>query len=328
MNRRHVLTQVAGGLAAAALPLGLWAQGDKSVTIVVPYAPAGTTDMLGRLLAQQMEPLLGRQLIVDNKPGAGSGIGAAYVARSAPDGNTLLVATSTTLAINPWLYKKLAYDPAKDFAPIGMIGAVPLLVVVNAASPVKTIADLVALSKSKPEGLSYGSAGNGSPHHLGMEMFKAATGAKLIHVPYKGSSPAITDLLGGQIQAMFSDIPPALPHVRSGRLRAIAVTSAKRQSALPEVPTVAESGVAGTQGFEAVAWQSLVAPAGTSKEIVSRYAEALAKVMAQPAVRAKLEQDGFEPVARSMSPDQLAAYIRTESERWGKVIKASGASID
>jgi tripartite-type tricarboxylate transporter receptor subunit TctC len=328
MKRRLVLTQVAGGLAAAALPLGLWAQSDKPATIIVPYAPAGTTDMLGRLLAQHMEPLIGRQLIVDNKPGAGSGIGAAYVAHAAPDGNTLLIATSTTLAINPWLYKKLAYDPAKDFAPIGMIGAVPLLVVVNASSPVKTIADLVALSKSKPEGLSYGSAGNGSPHHLGMEMFKAATGAKLTHVPYKGSSPAITDLLGGQIQAMFSDIPPALPHVRSGRLRAIAVTSARRQSALPDVPTVAESGVPGTKGFEAVAWQSLVAPAGTPKEIVNRYADALSKVMAQPAVRAKLEQDGFEPVAHSMSPDQLAAYIRSESERWGKVIKASGASID
>jgi tripartite-type tricarboxylate transporter receptor subunit TctC len=328
MQRRHVLTRLAGGLAAAALPLGLWAQTDKPVTIVVPYAPAGTTDMLGRLLAREMETLVGRQMIVDNKPGAGSSIGAAYVARSAPDGNTLLVATSTTLAINPSLYKKLAYDPAKDFAPIGMIGAVPLLVVVNASSPVKTIADLVALSKSKPGGLAYGSAGNGSPHHLGMEMFKAATGAHLTHVPYKGSSPAITDLLGGQIQAMFSDIPPALPHVRSGRLRAIAVTSAKRQSALPEVPTVAESGAAGTQGFEAVAWQSLVAPAGTSKEIVNRYADALAKVMAQPALRSKLEQDGFEPVARSMSPEQLSAYIRSETERWGKVIKASGASID
>jgi tripartite-type tricarboxylate transporter receptor subunit TctC len=328
MNRRHVLTKVAGGIAAATLPLGLWAQGDKPVTIVVPYAPGGTTDLLGRMLAQQMEPLIGRQMIVDNKPGAGSGIGAAYVARSAPDGNTLLVATSTTLAINPSLYKKLAYDPAKDFAPIGMIGAVPLLVVVNASSPVKTIADLVALSKSRPQGLTYGSAGNGSPHHLGMEMFKAATGAKLTHVPYKGSSPAITDLLGGQIQVMFSDIPPALPHVRSGRLRAIAVTSAKRQAALPEVPTVAESGVPGTQGFEAVAWQSLVAPAGTPKDTVNRYADALAKVMAQPALRKKLEQDGFEPVSRSMSPDQLAAYIREETERWGKVIKASGASID
>jgi tripartite-type tricarboxylate transporter receptor subunit TctC len=328
MKRRHVLAKVAGGIAAASLPLGLWAQGDKPVTIVVPYAPGGTTALLGRMLAQQMEPLIGRQMIVDNKPGAGSGIGAAYVARSAPDGNTLLVATSTTLAINPSLYKKLAYDPAKDFAPIGMIGAVPLLVVVNASSPVKTIADLVALSKSRPQGLTYGSAGNGSPHHLGMEMFKAATGAKLTHVPYKGSSPAITDLLGGQIQVMFSDIPPALPHVRSGRLRAIAVTSAKRQAALPEVPTVAESGVPGTQGFEAVAWQSLVAPAGTPKDTVNRYADALAKVMAQPALRKKLEQDGFEPVSRSMSPDQLAAYIREETERWGKVIKASGASID
>jgi tripartite-type tricarboxylate transporter receptor subunit TctC len=328
MKRRHVLAKVAGGIAAASLPLGLWAQGDKPVTIVVPYAPGGTTDLLGRMLAQQMEPLIGRQMIVDNKPGAGSGIGAAYVARSAPDGNTLLVATSTTLAINPSLYKKLAYDPAKDFAPIGMIGAVPLLVVVNASSPVKTIADLVALSKSRPQGLTYGSAGNGSPHHLGMEMFKAATGAKLTHVPYKGSSPAITDLLGGQIQVMFSDIPPALPHVRSGRLRAIAVTSAKRQAALPEVPTVAESGVPGTQGFEAVAWQSLVAPAGTPKDTVNRYADALAKVMAQAALRKKLEQDGFEPVSRSMSPDQLAAYIREETERWGKVIKASGASID
>jgi tripartite-type tricarboxylate transporter receptor subunit TctC len=328
MKRRHVLTQVAGGLAAATLPLGLWAQGDKPVTIVVPYAPGGTTDLLGRMLAQQMAPLTGRQMIVDNKPGAGSGIGAAYVARSAPDGNTLLVATSTTLAINPSLYKKLAYDPAKDFAPIGMIGAVPLLVVVNASSPVKTIADLVALSKSSTQGLTYGSAGNGSPHHLGMEMFKAATGAKLTHVPYKGSSPAITDLLGGQIQVMFSDIPPALPHVRSGRLRAIAVTSAKRQAALPEVPTVAESGAPGTQGFEAVAWQSLVAPAGTPKDIVNRYADALAKVMAQPALRKKLEQDGFEPVSRSMSPDELAAYIREETERWGKVIKQSGARID
>ena len=328
MKRRHVLTKVAGGLAAASLPLGLWAQGDKPVTIVVPYAPGGTTDLLGRMLAQQMEPLIGRQMIVDNKPGAGSGIGAAFVARSAPDGNTLLVATSTTLAINPSLYKRLAYDPAKDFAPIGMIGAVPLLVVVNASSPVKTIADLVALSKSRPQGLTYGSAGNGSPHHLGMEMFKAATGAKLTHVPYKGSSPAITDLLGGQIQVMFSDIPPALPHVRSGRLRAIAVTSAKRQAALPEAPTVAESGVPGTQGFEAVAWQSLVAPAGTQKDIVNRYADALAKVMAQPALRKKLEQDGFEPVSRSMSPDELAAYIRDETERWGKVIKQSGASID
>ena len=328
IHRRQALTRIAAALAAGAAPAALWAQAGKPVTIVVPYAPAGTTDMLGRMLAQQMAPLVGRQMIVDNKPGAGSGIGASFVARAPADGNTLLVATSTTLAINPWLYKKLAYDPAKDFAPIGMIGAVPLLVVVNAALPVKNIAELVALSKSTPQGLSYGSAGNGSPQHLGAEMFKAATGANLTHVPYKGSGPAVTDLLGGQIQVMFSDIPPALQHVKSGKLRAIAVTSARRQSALRDVPTIDESGAAGTKGFEAVAWQSLVAPAGTPREQVARYADALAKVMAQPELRAKLEADGFEPVARTLSPDQLGAYAASETERWGKVIRASGATVD
>ncbi|RYF44116.1 MAG: tripartite tricarboxylate transporter substrate binding protein [Comamonadaceae bacterium] len=326
MNRRHALSHIAGALAASAAPTALLAQADKPVTIVVPYAPAGTTDMLGRMLAQQLAPLMGRQMIVDNKPGAGSGIGAAFVARAPADGNTLLVATSTTLAINPWLYKKLAYDPAKDFAPIGMIGAVPLLVVVNASVPVKNIAELVALSKSTPAGLSYGSAGNGSPQHLGAEMFKAMTGANLTHVPYKGSALAVNDLIGGQIQLMFSDIPPALQHVRSGRLRALGVTSRKRQPALPDVPTVAESGAAGTSGFEAVAWQSLVAPAGTPRELINRYSEALAKVMAQRELREKLEADGFEP--GTATADQLAVYIRSETERWGKVIKASGASAD
>lgn len=326
MNRRHVLNRIAGALAAASLPSALLAQADKPITIVVPYAPAGTTDMLGRMLAQQMAPLLGRQMVVDNKPGAGSGVGASLVARSPADGNTLLVATSTTLAINPWLYKKLSYDPAKDFAPIGLIGAVPLLVVVNAAVPARTIAELIAYSKSTPGGLSYGSAGSGSPQHLGAEMFKAQTGANLTHVPYKGSGPAVTDLIGGQIQVMFSDIPPALQHVKSGRLRALAVTSAKRQSALPDVPTVAESGAAGTRGFEAVAWQSLVAPAGTPKDVIARYADALTKVMAQPELRARLEKEGFEP--GTSTPEQLAGYIRSETERWGPVIKASGATVD
>jgi tripartite-type tricarboxylate transporter receptor subunit TctC len=328
MNRRHALGRIAAACTAAAAPAALFAQNDKAITIVVPYAPAGTTDMLGRMLAQQMAPLLGRSIVVDNKPGAGSGIGAAFVARAPADGNTLLVATSTTLAINPWLYKKLAYEPAKDFAPIGLIGAVPLLVVVNSALPVKTIADLVALSRSRSGGLSYGSAGNGSPQHLGVEMFKAATGANLSHVPYKGSGPAVTDLIGGQIDVMFSDIPPALQHVKTGRLRALAVTSAQRQPALPEIGTIAESGAAGTRGFEAVAWQSLVAPAGTPRELVQKYAEALHRVIAQPELRARLEAEGFEPAATGGSPDKLAAYIRTETDRWGKVIRASGATVD
>jgi tripartite-type tricarboxylate transporter receptor subunit TctC len=328
MNRRHALAHLAAGAAALAAPLAARAQSDKIITLVVPYTPGGTTDMLGRLLAQQMAPLLGRTMIVDNRPGAGSGIGAAYVAHAAPDGNTLLVATSTTLAINPWLYKKLPYDPIKDFTPVGMIGAVPLMVVVNANSPAKSIADLVALSKSRPGGLSFGSAGNGSPQHLGAEMFKSATGAHLTHVPYKGSGPAVTDLMGGQLDVMFSDIPPALPGVKAGKLRVLAVTSARRQAALPDIGTVAESGVAGTKGFEAVAWQSVVAPAGTPAELVRKYNEVLAQVMAQKELRARLEADGFEPVATPMSPAQLASYVRSETERWGKVIRASGATID
>ena len=328
MNRRHALARIAAGCTAFAAPLALRAQTDKAITIVVPYAPAGTTDMLGRMLARQMAPLLGRQIVVDNKPGAGSGIGAALVARAPADGNTLLVATSTTLAINPTLYKKLGYDPAKDFAPIGLIGAVPLLVVVNAALPVRSIAELVALSNARTGGLSYGSAGNGSPQHLGVEMFKAATGANLTHVPYKGSGPAVTDLLGGQLDVMFSDIPPALQHVKSAKLRALAVSSAKRQTALPDVPTIAESGVPGTRSFEAVAWQSLVAPAATPRDLVHRYADALNRVIAQPGLRVKLESEGFEPATPGGTPEQFAAYIRSEADRWGKVIRTAGATVD
>lgn len=326
MQRRHVLTRIAALAGACALPRAVFAQTERPVTIVVPYAPGGSTDLLGRMVAQQMGPLVGRTIIVENRPGAGSGIGAAFVAHAPADGNTLLVATSTTLAINPWMYKKLAYDPMKDFAPIGMIAAVPLLVVVNPAVPVKNIAELVAYSKSQPGGLAFGSAGNGSPQHLAGEMFKAATGANLTHVPYKGSGPAVTDLIGGQIQLMFSDIPPALPNVKAGKLRALAVTSAKRQVAAPDIPTVAESGAPGTKGFEAVAWQSLVAPAGTPRNAIDRYADALAKVIAKPELREQLEREGLEP--RYMGPDALAGYLKTETERWGKVVKASGATAD
>jgi tripartite-type tricarboxylate transporter receptor subunit TctC len=325
IDRRRILAGFAVVAAGPLAPAALLAQMNP-VTIVVPYAPGGTTDMLGRLLAKELAPLLGRSIVVDNRPGAGSGIGAALVAKSAPDGSTLLVATSTTLAINPSLYKKLSYDPARDFAPIGLIGSVPLVAVVNAAVPVKSIAELVTVSKSRPQGLPYGSAGNGSPQHLAVEMFKAATGARLTHVPYKGSSLAVTDLLGGQIDLMFSDIPPALSHVRAGRLRAIAVTSGKRQAAMPEIPTVAESGAEGTREFEAVAWQSLVAPAGTPGPVIAEYSRALVKVMTNAELRSRLEADGFEP--RTSSPQELAAYIKSETARWAKVASESGATVD
>lgn len=329
MNRRHALRRLgalsAAACAAHALPVSAQTE-SKTITVVVPYAPGGTTDMLGRLVAQQLGSALGRTAIVDNRPGAGTAIGASQVARAAPDGSTLLVATSTTLAINPWLYKKLSYDPVKDFAPVGLIGSVPLVVVVHPSVPAQSLDELVMLARSKPGGLSYGSAGNGSPQHLGAEMFKFATGASMTHVPYKGSALALTDLLGGQLQLMFTDIAPALQHVRSGRLRALAVTSRKRQPTFPDVPTVAESGVPGTAGFEAVAWQSIVAPAGTPTALVDRYSQEIARLVAQPALRQKLENDGFEPA--SSTPQQLAAYIRSESERWGQVIRASGTSLD
>ena len=326
MNRRKALIRLAGTVAATTAAAHVFAQGDKPITLVVPYAPGGTTDLLGRILAKEMAPLLGTTIIVENKPGAGSGLGAAYAAHAPADGRTLLVATSTTLAINPWLYKRLSYDPIKDFAPIGMIGSVPLVAVVNASVPVKSIAELVALSKAKAGKLSYGSAGSGSPQHLAVEMFKSATGADLTHVPYRGSALAMTDLLGGQIQLMFSDIPPALAHVRGGRLRALGVTSSKRQIAMPEVPTIAESGAAGTKDFQAVAWQSLVAPAGTPPELIAKYAAALEKVMKQPEIQERLASDGVEPA--TLAPQQLAAYVKSETARWGAVVKASGATMD
>ncbi|MEJ8815849.1 tripartite tricarboxylate transporter substrate binding protein [Variovorax ureilyticus] len=326
MNRRKAIIRLAGTVAAATGAASVWAQGDKPITLVVPYAPGGTTDLLGRILAKEMAPLLGTAIIVDNKPGAGSGVGAAYAAHAPADGRTLLVATSTTLAINPWLYKRLGYDPIKDFAPIGMIGSVPLVAVVNASVPVKSIGELIALSKAQPGKLSYGSAGSGSPQHLAVEMFKSATGADLTHVPYRGSALAMTDLLGGQIQLMFSDIPPALAHVRGGRLRALGVTSSKRQQAMSDVPTIAESGAAGTKDFQAVAWQSLVAPAGTPPELIAKYSSALEKVMKQPEIQARLASEGVE--AATLAPHQLAAYVKSETTRWGAVVKASGATMD
>ena len=325
MDRRHLLTCAARLAAVAAWPQGGHAQDERPIRLVVPYAPGGTTDMLGRLLAQEMAPLLGRAIVVDNLPGAGSGIGAAHVARAAPDGLTLLVATSTTLAINPWIYPKLAYDPIADFAPIGMIGAVPLVVVVPAALPVRDAAQLVAASSARADGLTFGSAGNGSPQHLAAELFKAATGARMTHVPYKGSGPAVIDLLGGRLDVMFSDIAPALPHLKSGRLRALAVTSAHRQRALPQVPTVVESGIAGTRDYEAVAWQALVAPAGMPSEQVARVSAALRSVMTRAALRERLEAEGFEP--RTGSPDELAARVRSDSERWGRLIRSRLADM-
>lgn len=328
MNRRFVGKALGAALAAPLLSLAAGrarAQADKPLTIVVPYGPGGTTDMLGRLIAQHLAAPLGRTVQVENRPGAGSALGAAHVARAAPDGNTLLVATSSTLAINPSLYAKLPYDPLKDFAPIGMIASVPLALVVHPSVEARNVAELLAAAKRRPGGLSFGSAGNGTPQHLAAEIFKAATGADLRHVPYGGSAAALNDVLGGQLDLMFVDLAPALAHAQGQRLRVLGVTSLARQPTLPDVPTVAESGVSELAQFEVIAWQSLVAPVGTSGEVVARLSQLLIQMIDRPDVRERLQREGVEP--RSGSPEQLAATIRADTGRWAKIIKAARISV-
>lgn len=330
MDRRKALGGIGGAcglLALAAMPRAARAQADKPIVLVVPYATGGTSDLLGRLIAQQLGAAIGRTIVVENRPGAGTGVGATHVARAAADGATLLLATSTTLAINPALYPKLSYDPATDFAPVGLVAAVPFMLVVHPSLKVGSVAELVALAKRNPQALSYGSAGNGSPQHLIAEMFKAAVGIQMQHVPYKGSAPAITDLVGGQINLMFSDFAPALPHVKSGSLKALAVTTAARVAATPDLPTIAESGIAGTADFDAVAWQGVVAPAATPPDVVAQLHRQLTAAMTQPEAQARLRALNVEP-RTSQSPAQFAAYIRSETGRWGQVVKASGAKVD
>ena len=322
MNRRFATFAMLATPLLGAFGGRASAQPDRPVTIVVPFGPGGTTDMLGRLVAQQFAGPLGRAVLVENRPGAGSTVGAAHVARATPDGNTLLLASSTTLAINPSLYTKLPYDAQKDFAPIGMIAAVPLALVVHSALEVRSVADLVRASRRKAGGLSYASAGNGTPHHLAAELFKTATGADLRHVSYNGSAPALADVLKGHVDVMFCDLPPLLAQVEGKRIQVLGVTSAGRQSALPGVATLAESGTADLADFEVVAWQCLVAPAGTPQETLDRLSGLLAQMLTQTETRARLQRQGVEP--RTESPDRLTAYIRAETVRWEKIIRTAG----
>jgi tripartite-type tricarboxylate transporter receptor subunit TctC len=326
MKRRtlhqHLVLAAAAPLLAALTPRA-GAQTEKAATLVVPYAPGGTTDLLGRLVAQHLTASLGRTVAVENRPGAGSTVGAAHVARAAPDGNTLLVATSSTLAINPALYPKLAYDPPRDFAPVGMIASVPFALVVHASLDARNVAGLIAARR--PGGLAYGSAGNGSPQHLAAELFKAATGADLRHVPYGGSAAALTDCLAGRIELMFVDLPLAIAHARDERLRVLGVSSRTAQASLPQVAPIAECGVTALAGFEVVAWQSLVAPAGTPRPIVARINQSLRDWLQRPDTQDKLLRDGIEP--RPGSPEQLSAVIREDSARWAKLIKAAGITL-
>lgn len=326
LTRRRMIAGCAGGaVALAALPAG--SQGAypaKTITLVVPYPAGGTTDLLGRLVAEQLKTGLGATVIVENKVGAGSGLGANQVAKAQPDGYTLLMATSTTLAINKTLYPKLPYDPVADFTPIALVAGVPFALIVNPSLPVNSLAEFVAYVKSKPGELSYGSAGNGSPQHLGAEMLKTAAGLDIRHVPYKGSVPAMHDVIGGHIALMVIDLQPALPLIREGKLKVLGVTTPARVESAPEIPTLAEAGLA---GFELVAWQGVVAPAGVPRPIVDRLAGEIATLVSAPETRTKLKALTLEPLTGS-TPGTFAAYVKSEVERWAPIVKASGASLE
>jgi tripartite-type tricarboxylate transporter receptor subunit TctC len=293
----------------------------KPVRFVVPYAAGGATDLIARTIGEKLSASLGQPVVVDNRPGAATLLGAQLVAKAEPDGHTLLMATSTTLAINASLYSKLPYDPVKDFAPISLVIQHPFVLLANPGVPAQSVKELVALAKSKPGQLAYASGGSGSFPHLAMAMFQSMTGIDVIHVPYKGSAPALTDLMGGQIAMMFDNT--ALNYVKGGKIRALAVTTKQRLSVMPDVPTLAEAGV---PGYELAAWQGVIAPAGTPRPVVDRLNSEIVRLLQLPDVQARLTADGGQII--TSTPDQFAAYIKTEIGRFAKVVKDSGAKVE
>jgi len=294
----------------------------RQVRIIVPFPPGGTSDILARTIGARLGEPLGQPVVVENRPGAGGNIAADYVAKAAPDGYTLLMGTSS-LAISQSLYKKLSYDLIKDFAPVAQAVNYTNLLVVHPSAGVSNVAELLALARAKPGALSYGTAGNGTPPHMTGELFKAYTKVNILHIPYKGGAPAITDLVAGQIPMMFDNVPPLLPHVRSGRIRALAVTSLARIQVLPDVPTLHELGL---KDFDAVGWNGLLAPAGTPREIVNRLNAEVVRALRIPEVRDQLTSQGADIVGNS--PDQFAAWIRAEVKKWAEVVRLSGAKVD
>jgi tripartite-type tricarboxylate transporter receptor subunit TctC len=292
---------------------------NRPVRLVVPFPPGGGTDIVARAVSVKLTEIWGQQIIIDNRGGAGGVIGADTVAKSTPDGYTLLFGTPGALVINPLLNSKLPYNAARDFAPVSLLALNPQLLAVHQSLPVTTVRELIALVKAQPGKLNYASVGEGTPNHLAMELFKTMTGTSIVHVPYKGAAPAVTDLVGGHVQLMFNPMPPLLPHVKSGRLKALAVGSTQRSSALPDTPTVAEAGV---PGYEYVTWYSIVAPAKTPRGIINKVNAALAAVLAMPDVAQRLSGQGAEP--RASSPEELARFIETDTKRLGGIIRSAG----
>jgi tripartite-type tricarboxylate transporter receptor subunit TctC len=297
---------------------------EKSIRFIAPYAPGGATDLLTRTLAQKLTEYLGQTVVADNRPGAGGNIGAEIAAKSAPDGYTILLAPVSPMAINVTLYgKKLPFNPEKDFAPITLVAKVPLVIVVNLGVPAKTLQEFIALAKSRPGKMTYGSSGNGSSNHLTGAMLMSAAQLDMVHVPYKGGGPGMVALLGGEIDMMVAQIPSSRQLHLSGKVRALAISGARRSPALPDVPTIIEAGV---PGFDATSWYCVVAPAGTPKPIIDRLNAEIVKALNTPEMRQRLADDGAE--VEPSTPAELARFVHAEIAKWAKAVKDSGARID
>lgn len=309
---------------AIALPLGAAAAfPDRPIEWVVPYPAGGGSDVVARTLAEPMGKLLGQTLIVSNKPGAATNIGADHVAKAKADGHVMLTADTATLAANPFLYAKLSYNVEKDFAPVGLMARFPMILVVNANVPVKSLAEFLAWAGQQPGGVNYATPGAGSPHHLATELFRERSGVAVVHVPYRGAAPAVQDVLGGQVPFMFVDSASGYPHIQSGKLRPIGVASARRVRGFDTIPTLAEQGL---KGFEAYAWQGLVVPVATPPDAVAALSKALTTALGSTAVKARFQTLGLE--VTPSTPAQMAAYAKAEREKWGRVIRSANIRLD
>src|SRR3954470_12285945 len=323
MHRRVLIAATAALLCAGPAVHAQDKWPTKPITYIVPFGAGGTTDVLARLVTLKAGPALGTSFVIENKPGAGGGMGSDFTAKAAPDGYTIQGGTISSHAINVSLYSKLPYDPIRNFTPITMIGSMPNILVVRADSPYKTVQDVVAAAKAKPGSINYASSGNGTSQHLSGVFFEQLTGGKMVHVPYKSSAESLTALMSGQgADIIFENLAPALPQIQAGKLRALGVTSAKRSSTVPDVPAIAET----LPGFDIVSWQAIFAPAGVPKPIVDRLSGEMIKAVSDPEIKAKLVAQGIEP--GGMTSAELAAFQKSEVEKWAKVIKAGNIKLE
>lgn len=314
----------AGVLASAAG--GVFAQSTypvKSIRLIVPFPAGGPTDVIARAVGQKLTESLGQSVVIDNRGGGGGNIGSDIVAKAAPDGYTLVMGIVGTHAINASLYSKMPYDTVKDFAPVTLAGAATIVLVAHPSVQAKSVKELIALGKSRPGKINWASPGSGTPHHLAGELFKTMTGIDMVHIPYKGAAPAVIDLLGGQVSLAFVSLPAALPHIKAGRLTALGISAPQRSAVAPEVPTIAESALA---GYELENWYGVLAPAGTPREIVNQLNREIVKALQMPEMKERLNSQGFE--IRTSTPEQFAAYIKSEIVKWAKIVKDSGAKVD